>query len=141
MDWQTLCNDETVRHGIWQAWKDSEPDSVAAHEEGGFVLQTDAGFEIRRWPAGDPHEIRIPAHQDCKIDGKEIVATFHTHPHSGVGYIQEPNRADIRIVRNDANLKGPEYVGEFVLSYERTYLVAPSGSVQDIGRTSALFGP
>ena len=141
MDWQTICNDQTVRRSLWKAWKDSDPDSVDAHEEGGFVVKIDAGFEILRWPAGSLHGISIPPHAGCKIGGEDIVATFHTHPNSGSGYIQEPSVADCKIVRDDVDLKGPEYIGEFVLSFERTYLISPDGKYQDIGRTPALFGP
>ncbi len=141
MDWQTLCTDETVRRGVWKAWKDSEPDTTDAHEEGGFVVIRDQGFEIVRWPVGDSSQISTPPFADCKIDDKEIVASFHTHPHSSPGYFQEPSPADVKLVRNDADLKGANYIGEFVLSIERTYLISPDGQVQDIGRTPALFGP
>jgi len=141
MDWQTLCNDEAVRRGFWKAWKDSQPDADNAHEEGGFVVAGDQGLEIVRWPVGDLHEISTPSHAGCKIEGKEIIASFHTHPHSGRGYFQEPSVADVKLVRNDADLKGANYIGEFVFSFARTYLISPDGQVQDIGRTAALFGP
>jgi hypothetical protein len=141
MDWQTLCNEAGVRKALWRAWKESEPDSEDAHEEGGFILATEVGFEFVRWPIGESYRIRIPPHPGCKIDDKDIVATFHTHPHSGSGCIQEPSGADMKTVRDDVDLKGQNYIGEFVLAFERTYLIAPDGRFQDIGRTPALFGP
>jgi hypothetical protein len=43
-------------------------------------------------------------------------------------------------VRDDPDLKGDYYVGEFVISLARVYLVAPDGQVTEVGDTMTLLG-
>jgi hypothetical protein len=62
----------------------------------------------------------------------EIVASFHTHPNTGSDYFQEPSETDKRAVRDDSDLKGPEYVGEFVITQAVIYLVTPTGQVREM---------
>ena len=75
----------------------------------------------------------------CRIGEMEIVATFHTHPNTGLDYVQEPSETDIRSVHDDPHLKGPAYVGEFVVANERTFLIAPDGQLSDAIATAELF--
>jgi len=70
----------------------------------------------------------------------DIVASFHTHPNTGPDVLQEPNETDKRAVRDDPDLKGIEYIGEFVLSDETINLVTPSGRVREIGSRQAILG-
>ncbi len=54
--------------------------------------------------------------------------------------MQEPSETDRRGVRDDANLKGSLYVGEFVVADDMIYVVAPSGAVREIDRRAELLG-
>jgi len=136
----TILNDDVVRASLQLAWTDSEPGSATAHEEGGFILRDSAGvLRVSRWPKGAQNEIRVPLHSDCKFGGDEIVASFHTHPNTGINYLQEPSETDKRAVRNDPNLKGADYVGEFVISQATIYLVTPTGQVRELADTDDLL--
>ena len=70
----------------------------------------------------------------------EIIATFHTHPNIGNNYRQEPSETDKRAVRDDPDLKGKFYVGEFVISKELIYLILPNGQVSEIGYRWEILG-
>lgn len=116
----TLLSNATFRAALKQGWKDSQPGTTEGHEEGGFIVRVSAGtLDVVRWPKGEQSSIKLPPHPNCKLDEKDIVATFHTHPNIGSDYLQEPSEADKRAVRDDPNLKGDFYEGEFVLSQEK----------------------
>jgi hypothetical protein len=132
---------EAVRLGIAKAWVESKPGLAGGHEEGGFiVLEGEDKLSLRRWQAGEADRIRVPGHQGCEVNGMPIVATFHTHPNTGPDYLQEPGETDKRGVRDDAELKGSQYVGEFVVANETVYLIAPSGTVRELDSCSELLG-
>ena len=129
-----------VRSALQQAWIDSNPGITDVHEEGGFVVKNaDESLKVIRWPKGLQDTIEVPPHPDCKIDDLEIVATFHTHPNIGSDYLQEPSETDKRAVRDDPNLKGEEYIGEFVISQAAIYLVSINGQVREMDDTQAVF--
>ncbi len=135
-----ILNDGTVRAAISQAWVESKPGIVGGHEEGGFITQErDGVLTVTRWPQGEQSQIRVPAHLDCFINGLEIVASFHTHPNTGGNYLQEPSETDKRAVRDDPNLKGENYVGEFVISKETIYLITPFGQVRELCDTEFVL--
>jgi hypothetical protein len=92
-----------------------------------------------RWPEGKQDSILVPSHPNCKIGDSRIVATFHTHPNTGDDYLQEPGETDKRAVRDDPDLKGADYVGEFVISYEIIFLITPAGRVREVAETRELF--
>ncbi len=46
---------------------------------------------------------------------------------------------DKRGVRDDPNLRGDFYVGEFVISQATIYLINPYGQVREIGDTEFLL--
>ena len=122
------------------AWQDSEPDVSGGHEEGGFIVVDDFGtLTAVRWERGTQNEIVLPPHGNCLVGGKAIVASFHTHPNTGADFQQEPSLNDVRAVRDDPDLKGEFYLGEFVVTQENVYLVEPSGQVGVIGKTSEIF--
>lgn len=130
-----------VRHALQQAWIDSNPGMAGGHEEGGFVLRdADESLSVRRWQKGLQDTIRVPPHGNCIFDGLEIVASFHTHPNTGNDYLQEPGETDKRAVHDDPELKGDEYIGEFVISQAMIYLVSPAGQVREMDDTEAVFG-
>jgi len=130
-----------VRHALQQAWTDSNPGMAGGHEEGGFVLRdADGSLSVRRWQKGSQDAIQVPPHANCVFDGLEIIASFHTHPNTGSDYLQEPGETDKRAVRDDLDLKGDEYVGEFVISQAVIYLVSPVGQVREMDDTEAVFG-
>jgi len=81
----------------------------------------------------------MPSHTGCRIGEKHIAATFHTHPNLGSDYLQEPGETDRRAVRDDPDLKGEFYAGEFVICHARTYLIAPNGQVIEVGATTFLL--
>jgi len=129
-----------VRAALEQAWKDSKPGLTGGHEEGGFIVRDQKGnLNVVRWPKGSQNSIVLPPHPDCKVNDQDIVATFHTHPNTGSDYLQEPSETNKRAVRDDPDLKGASYVGEFVISQVKVYLIAPNGQVSEIGDTQVLL--
>ncbi len=123
-----------------QAWQDSEPKISGGHEQGGFIVVDDFGIlSVVRWGKGTQNEIVLPPHGNCFVNGKTIVASFHTHPNTGADFQQEPSLTDIRAVRDDPDLKGEFYLGEFVVSQENVYLIEPSGQVGVSGKTNEIF--
>jgi hypothetical protein len=140
LDPHAILNDPAVLAGLKQAWQDSHPGVTGGHEEGGFILRDASGNLIAvRWPKGAQDTIILPPHLDCKIGEDDIVATFHTHPNIGSDYLQEPGETDKRAVRDDPDLKGTAYVGEFVISQATIYMVMPNGQVCEMGNTRKLF--
>ena len=136
-----LLREPEVREALSEAWKESQPGLTGGHEEGGFiVLNENDKLNVRRWPKGENNLIRVPGHAGCAIDGLPIVATFHTHPNTGADFLQEPGETDKRGVRDDANLKGSLYIGEFVIADEMVYLITPGGTVREIDTRSELLG-
>lgn len=137
---KTVLTNADVRQALQQAWIDSNSGITGGHEEGGFVVR-DAGrsLSVRRWQKGLQDTIQVPSHRNCMIDGLEIVASFHTHPNTGSDYLQEPSETDKRAIRDDPDLKGNEYVGEFVISSTVIYLVSPAGQVREMDDTEAVF--
>jgi hypothetical protein len=69
----------------------------------------------------------------------EIIASFHTHPNSGANYLQEPSETDKRAIRDDLDLKGDSYVGEFVISQAKIYSIDPNGRVSEVRDTSIIL--
>jgi len=137
---RSILNDPVVRAGFKQAWQDSEPGLTGGHEEGGFIVQNSAdNLSIIIWPKGTPNSILVPPHRGCRFGDQHIVASFHTHPNTGSDYLQEPSETDKRSVRDDPDLKGASYVGEFVISQETIYLVTTTGQVREVGDTQAIF--
>jgi hypothetical protein len=135
-----LLAQATVVIALARAWRDSDPGLMTAHEEGGFVISDAQGLlRVEPWPRGDNNSIAIPPHDDCRLGESDIVATFHTHPNLGCDFLQEPSSTDRRAVRNDPNLKGSSYVGEFVIANHAFYLISPDGEVGIVGRTSDIL--
>lgn len=136
----SVLDDEIIRGLLLQAWQDSQPGTIAAHEEDGFVLRnTDGSLVVERWPRGAHNQIVVPSHPGGKRMELSIVATFHTHPNTGPEYQQEPSLTDIRAVRNDPDLGHPEYEGEFVISSEWIYRIQRNGQVKAVGETRTVF--
>lgn len=136
----SLLDHPAVRAALRLAWLDSNPGVVGGHEEGGFIIRDAAGnLSVVRWPRGESDSIDLPPHAGCRVGDGEIVATFHTHPNTGPDYLQEPSETDRRAVRDDPDLKGTFYEGEFVTSNERVYRIAPDGRVSILAETARLF--
>lgn len=136
----TILDNAAVCAALTQAWEDSQPGVTGGHEEGGFVLRNSEGdLSVVRWPKGTQNGIAVPPHSNCKIGERDIVATFHTHPNTGGDYLQEPSETDKRAVRDDPDLKGALYEGEYVISQQTTYLLTPTGEVSEVGATQAIF--
>ncbi len=135
-----ILEHDAIRSSLADAWRQSQPDSPQAHEEGGFVVQRDDGsLFVIGWPRGLQNQILVPAHQGGRCGNMPIVATFHTHPNSGVVFQQEPSLTDIRAVRDDPDLSHPEYEGEYVISRRMIYRILRSGDVIAIGETQRLL--
>ena len=135
-----LLQNDVVKAALKSAWHDSAPGIVGGHEEGGFVLQSPKReIFVQRWPVGVHNQIAVPTHNDCRIDENDILASFHTHPNTGRSFLQEPSATDKRAVRDDPNLKGDLYVGEFVISNDIIYLIQRDGEVVEVCRRSELF--
>lgn len=132
----SILNNPAVRAALKQAWDDSQPGTTGGHEEGGFILRDSQGnLSIDRWPKGQQNSIIVPAHANSQFNGQDIVATFHTHPNTGSDYLQEPSETDKRAVRDDPHLKSTSYEGEFVISAQTIYQIAPSGQVSEVAQT------
>lgn len=135
-----ILSDTGVRRTLSQAWRDSKPGVSGGHEEGGFIIQNVTGeLSVARWPKGDGDTIILPPHHGCKIGEDEIVASFHTHPNTGSDFLQEPSETDKRAVRDDPDLKGDNYVGEFVISLDTIYLITSNGETREIIDTERYF--
>jgi hypothetical protein len=138
---KSVLSNTDVRQALQQAWTDSNQGLNGGHEEGGFVVRDANGsLSVRRWQKGLQDTIQVPPHGNCVFDGLEIVASFHTHPNTGSDYLQEPSETDKRAVRDDPDLKGDEYIGEFVISQAVIYLVSPAGQVREMDDTEDVFG-
>lgn len=136
----TIIDTPVVHSALREAWEDSRPGVSGGHEEGGFILRDSSGnIAVVRWPIGAQNSIILPAHPNCRINETDILATFHTHPNTGANYLQEPSETDKRAVRDDPDLKGELYVGEFVISQTKVYLITPTGDVSEIGDTQTLL--
>jgi hypothetical protein len=96
-------------------------------------------MRLIRWPQGQGNAIEVPPHLGCRIEGLEIIASFHTHPNTGPGHLQEPSETDKRAVREDPDLKAAHFVGELVISARLLYLVSPDGSVSELGDTEKML--
>jgi hypothetical protein len=137
----SVLNDPTILAVFKHAWEDSLPGTSERHEQGGFILQDSEGnLSVALWPKGSQNSINLPPHTDCRFDGKDIVATFHTHPNIDAEYLQEPSETDKRAVSDDPDLKGSFYEGELVISQEIIYLISPNGLVNELGYRSEIFG-
>lgn len=135
-----ILENRKILSELEKVWNDSKPNISGGHEEGGFILIDDfENVSIIRWEKGTNNEIILPPHKNCFVDGKDIVASFHTHPNTGEDFQQEPSLTDVRAIRDDFDLKGEFYLGEFVISQENIYLIEPSGKVSVIGKTNKIF--
>jgi hypothetical protein len=136
-----VLNEPVVSAALVQAWAESKPGVSGGHEEGGFIVFTRMNsLEVICWPMGEGNCIQVPEHPGCAVSGMPIIASFHTHPNTGPDYLQEPSETDKRGIREDPELKGRLYAGEFVIADELIYLITPSGAVREIGRRQALLG-
>jgi hypothetical protein len=136
-----LLKSYTIRAALKQSWDDSLPGASSGHDEGGFILWDSTGnLKVIRWLRGEQNSIILPEHSDCRFGEDDVVATFHTHPNTGANYLQEPSETDKRAVRDDPDLKGEFYVGEFVISQEMIYLILPNGHVNQIGYKWEILG-
>lgn len=132
----SILDDPIVRPALRRAWEDSQPRPTGGHEEGGFILTDSAGkLSIERWPCGQQNSMVVPPHPNCRINDQDIVTAFHTHPNTGTDYLQEPGETDKRAVRDDPHLKGAFYEGEFVISAQIIYRIAPTGQVSEVAET------
>jgi hypothetical protein len=139
-EYRTILNNPVVLAELKRAWEDSDPGVTGGHEEGGFIVQDAAkNFSVVRWAMGNMNSIMLPPHSGCKIGESEIIASFHTHPNTGADYLQEPSETDKRAVRDDLDLKGDSYVGEFVISQSKIYSIDPNGRVTEVGETSIIL--
>ncbi|MBI4664438.1 MAG: hypothetical protein HY735_37060 [Verrucomicrobia bacterium] len=137
---ETLLKNPTICAALRLTWRESQPGPSGGHEEGGFVVQEPTGtLRVIRWPKGAGNVIHVPAHLGCRIEGAEIVASFHTHPNTGADYLQQPSETDKRAVRDDPDLKSLHYAGELVISAALVYGVTPSGSVMELGETERIL--
>ena len=68
-------NDPGIRSQLGQAWEDSKPGTLVAHEEGGFVLRlSDGRMMIERWLRGAHDRIEVPPHLGGRRGGGVIIS-------------------------------------------------------------------
>jgi hypothetical protein len=136
----SVLDHDYVRAQLRAAWHGSQPGTSDAHEEGGFVLRNgDGSLIVEWWPRGSQNQILVPHYAAGQRNGLNIAATFHTHPNPGPDYQQEPSLTDIRAVRDDPELHGPEYEGEYVISSAIVFRVLANGEVEEVGKTIELL--
>lgn len=81
---EEILENPTILPELKQVWLDSEPNISGGHEEGGFIVADDFGdLSVIHWEKGTYNEIIVPPHKNCFVEGKDIVASFHTHPNTG----------------------------------------------------------
>jgi hypothetical protein len=137
---RALLSDRTVRAELTRAWFESNPGPVGGHEEGGFICKDLQGnLSVDRWPSGSADMLDVPPHARCRRNNEPIVATFHTHPHTGADYDPLPSDTDLNVIREDTELKGSSYIGEYVIADTDVYLIAPDGRYSVLGTRQALF--
>ena len=86
-----IVSDPNVLSAINKAWKDSNPGTVLAHEEGGWILvdpETGA-LCTQRWPSGQQAMI-MPGR-----GSSYAVGHFHTHPNIGPFWSPDPRAPDV----------------------------------------------
>jgi hypothetical protein len=138
---ENLLTDRAIQNELRPAWQESNPGIAGGREEGGFNVRNPADqLIVVRWQGGSQFSILVPPHNECRIDGMRIVASFHTHPNTGPDALQEPSDTDRRAVRDDPELKGRDYIGEFVISRETVYLITPGGQVSEMGDRNTILG-
>jgi len=104
------------------------------------VARSERRFNRFALAFGAQNSIELPSYSGGKVGQSDIVATFHTHPNTGGDFIQQPSATDKRAVRDDLDLQGLNYEGEFVIASEFTYLITPEGEVVTLGATATIFG-
>ncbi|MBI3410105.1 MAG: hypothetical protein HY040_17320 [Planctomycetes bacterium] len=136
-----ILADIKIQAELRRAWLESNPGQTEAHEEGGFVLKSNDGtLLVERWAKGTQNEIIVPNHDGGVRAGMPIIATFHTHPNTGVDFQQDPSPTDIRAVHDDPHLGGACYEGEIVISEKKLYRILKDGTVDILGDTKTLLG-
>jgi len=129
----------SIRAELRKAWRESKPGHADRIEQGGFIVRDGGSLKIVRWPEGEGASIVVPAHPQCKFDGLDIVASFHTHPNTGAEYLQEPSETDRRAVRDDPDLKARFYEGELVVARPKVYLITMQGTVLELGEARDIL--
>ena len=98
-DVAAIANDPTVRAAIGSAWSASNPNTPGAKVETGFwvVRDTTSGqLSVVQFPSNGTNDSLRPGAPPA-IDGKSVVAFFHTHPNTAAeGYVSGPSSADQR---------------------------------------------
>jgi hypothetical protein len=89
-------NDAVVQQALDEAWRDSRTDDpVQRHEEGGWIYMDlgTADLSIQWAPAGTSAGIDL--HNPPILDGRLVVAKFHTHPNpTSEGWNPGASRSD-----------------------------------------------
>jgi hypothetical protein len=135
-----VLDDPGIRAALAKAWLDSAAGTPAAHEEGGFVLrEANGALQVVRWPRGTETVVHVPAHDGGSFRGKPIIASFHTHPHSGAEYRPGPSLIDVVTIVTDKNLQHQDFEGEYVIGVERIWRMLASGIVEDLGERAVLL--
>jgi hypothetical protein len=103
-----------------------------AMKKAGIVRNADLSHSVERWPRGTKNSI-VPAPLDAntRYNGREVVATFHTHPNppvdeTGREWQQGPSEADRRWHRR-RKLRG------IVVGREFIYEIEANGDVSVLG--------
>ena len=132
-----ILEDVNVAAAMRRVYRESDVGGDFAVEQGGFIVAGDGGaFSVERVAHGRPSSLGYPLCPDGSFNGRRIVGTFHTHPNTGDEWMQEPGRQDIRL-----STEYPETMGahQFVISFERIYVINNDGAVSDAGATRQLL--
>ena len=133
-----LLGEPDVIVGLRCAYKESGIGTDCPIEQGGFILLDPVldTFEVFRLAACGPDLLAYPICADGTYRGKQIVASFHTHPNTGPEWRQQPSLQDIRLSQDYPETVGPH---QFVIAMETIYHIDNDGVVSEIGPTSQLL--
>jgi hypothetical protein len=134
-----LLADAKVIEGMRRAYEQSAVGTDRPIEQGGFIVRdpSSGSLAVVRIPAYARDSLIYPICADGMYQGKQIVASFHTHPNTGPEWRQQPSAQDVRLSQ-----EYPETMGahQFVITGETIYHIDNDGVVYEIGHTRLLLG-
>jgi hypothetical protein len=133
-----LLADPSVNAALKEAATESNIGGKNPVEQGGVILRDPKTGELStaRYPSGEGASIMPFISKDGMHNGKEIIASFHTHPNVGDEWDPKPSPADVNFVKNYTKSVGNEH---FVISRDTIYRIGPDGKVTESGETSKLL--
>lgn len=133
-----LLADPSVNAAMKTAAQESHIGGPNPTEQGGLILSDSktGALSVERYPHGVGDSISPIISRDGTHNGKEIIASFHTHPNVGGSWNPAPSGPDIAFVKNYPESAGKEH---FVVSKDTVYRIGNDGKVSEMGQTPDIF--